>query len=186
MSKIKLGVALFILSEANFFALLIVAYAYFHTLPAGDGPTAASVLNVSRTSLYSVLLFSSSITMALAGRAYRKSSRDRLIGWLLATIALGGVFLFGQALEYIGLYRTGVVLERNLFATTFFTVTGFHGLHVFIGLCVLAIVAGVTMSGRFGDEGVQAEAFEAVGWYWHFVDLVWVAVFSVVYLWAFI
>ena len=185
MSKIKLGVALFILSEANFFALLIVAYAYFHTLPAG-GPTAAGVLNLSRTSLYSVLLFSSSVTMALAARGYRNSNRGSLVGWLLATIALGAIFLVGQALEYIGLYRAGVVLERNLFATTFFTVTGFHGLHVFIGLCALTIVAGVTMSGNFGDQGVQAEAFEAVGWYWHFVDLVWVAVFSVVYLWAFI
>ncbi|HXW85405.1 MAG TPA: heme-copper oxidase subunit III [Candidatus Binataceae bacterium] len=183
MSKSKLGVSLFILSEANFFALLIVAYIFFHAYP-GEGPTAATALNVGRTTIFSILLFASSGTAMLAARGYRAGNRSALLRWLVVTIALGAVFLIGQAREYVGLYESGVVLNRNLFATTFFTLTGFHGLHVFIGLCALTIVAGLTAAGNMGAAGPQGEAFESVELYWHFVDAVWVVVFSVVYLWT--
>jgi heme/copper-type cytochrome/quinol oxidase subunit 3 len=101
--------------------------------------------------------------------------------WLIATIVLGGIFIVGQGLEYWGLFQSGVTVGLDLFATTFFTLTGFHGLHVSFGLLALLVVLGVALvsnlkNGRFPALG-------AVGYYWHFVDVVWVFVFSIVYLW---
>ncbi|HVA79882.1 MAG TPA: cytochrome c oxidase subunit 3 [Candidatus Binataceae bacterium] len=183
MPKAKLAVGLFILSEANFFALLIIAYVYFHAYP-GPGPTAATALNPLRTGLFSIALFASSATMILAVRAYRARASRATLKWLIATVVLGGLFLGGQALEYAGLYERGVGVNRNLFATTFFTLTGFHGLHVFIGVVAIAIVAALSASGRLAGTEREADAIEAVGIYWHFVDLVWVGIFSIVYLWA--
>ncbi|MGH7778740.1 MAG: cytochrome c oxidase subunit 3 [Candidatus Binataceae bacterium] len=183
MPKAKLAVGLFILSEANFFLLLIIAYVYYHAYP-GPGPTAANALNPLRTGLFSILLFASSATMILAARSYRARARRATLTWLIVTVVLGTLFLLGQALEYTGLYEHGVMVNRNLFATTFFTLTGFHGLHVFIGLVAIAIVAGLAASNRLAGSAREADAFEAVGIYWHFVDAVWVVIFSIVYLWA--
>jgi heme/copper-type cytochrome/quinol oxidase subunit 3 len=101
-------------------------------------------------------------------------------GWLAATILLGGVFLIGQGLEYWGLFTGGVRVGSNLFSTAFFTLTGFHGLHVCVGLIALLVVLGLTQAGNTGRR--PSPALKAVGLYWHFVDLVWVVVFSVVYL----
>jgi heme/copper-type cytochrome/quinol oxidase subunit 3 len=101
--------------------------------------------------------------------------------WLIATIVLGGIFIVGQGLEYWTLFQSGVTIGLDLFATTFFTLTGFHGLHVSFGLLALLVVLGVALvsnlkHGRFPALG-------AVGYYWHFVDVVWVFVFAIVYLW---
>jgi heme/copper-type cytochrome/quinol oxidase subunit 3 len=103
-----------------------------------------------------------------------------MIGWLVATILLGGVFIVGQGLEYFGLFKNGVTVGTNLFATTFFTLTGFHGLHVCLGLVALMIVLGLGLAGDFKNG--RPVALEVVGLYWHFVDVVWVFVFTVVYL----
>jgi len=183
MRKAKLAVSLFILSEANFFLLLIIAYVFYHSYP-GPGPTAATALNPLRTGLFSILLFASSATMLMAAGSYRARAHRATLAWLLLTVVLGGLFLSGQALEYVGLYEHGVAVNRNLFATTFFTLTGFHGLHVFIGLVAIAIVAGLAASHRLVGSEREADAFEAVGIYWHFVDAVWVVIFAIVYLWA--
>ena len=102
--------------------------------------------------------------------------------WLLATIALGIVFILGQALEWRELLARGVTLGRDQFGTTFFTLTGFHGLHVIVGLLALATVAALGFAGDL-DGGDEA-ALGTVALYWHFVDAVWVVVFSVIYLWA--
>jgi len=184
MSKSKLAVTLFILSEASFFALLIIAYVYFHAYP-GEGPTAAGSLNVGRTAIFSVFLFASSATMMLASRSYRTRS-SAMLGWLIVTLLLGGVFLFGQVREYMGLYAAGVSANRSLFATTFFTLTGFHGLHVAIGLLAIGAVAILAGSGSLGVSAREEEAFGSVEIYWHFVDAVWVVIFSIVYLWEFL
>ena len=101
--------------------------------------------------------------------------------WWLATIALGAIFIGGQILEYVTLYREGVRLGTNLFSSAFFTLTGFHGLHVLIGLLALGIVARLAFAGAFRD-GRYRGAVESVAWYWHFVDGVWVVVFTVVYI----
>jgi heme/copper-type cytochrome/quinol oxidase subunit 3 len=103
---------------------------------------------------------------------------------LLTTFALGAVFLVGQGLEYAALLRSDVTISRDLFGTTFFTLTGFHGLHVFIGLLMISLLTGITLRGRRGQP--RPGAVEAVSIYWHFVDAVWVVIFSVVYLWAFL
>ena len=102
--------------------------------------------------------------------------------WLSITIALGVLFMFGQAREYYDLLTGGVSVSRNLFATTFFTLTGFHGLHVMIGLVALCITLGLARAGKLHEHTM--DGFGAVEWYWHFVDVVWVVVFSVVYLWG--
>lgn len=183
MSKAKLGIFLFILSEANFFLLLIIAYAYYHAYP-GSGPTAATALSPLRTGLFSILLFASSGTMIMAVRNYRARAHRATVRWLVVTIVLGALFLSGQGIEYAGLYERGIAVNRNLFASTFFTLTGFHGLHVFVGLVAIAIVAGLAASHRLVGSEREADAFEAVGIYWHFVDAVWVVIFSIVYLWA--
>ena len=183
MSRSKLAVSLFILSEANFFVILIIAYVYYHTIPAG-GPSAANSLDPWRTGAFSICLFASSATMWMADRGLRGGRRGAHIFWLVITILLGAVFLAGQGNEYARLITSGVTWSRNLFGTTFFTLTGFHGLHVFGGLCALAIVTGVALSTEITDR--RREAFTAIGMYWHFVDGVWVAIFAIVYLWAFI
>jgi heme/copper-type cytochrome/quinol oxidase subunit 3 len=103
-----------------------------------------------------------------------------MIGWLAATIVLGGIFIAGQGLEYWHLFRSGVSVSSNLFATTFFTLTGFHGLHVCVGLIALLILLGLALA---GDSKTKPwPGLEAVGLYWHFVDVVWVVVLSVVYI----
>ena len=98
-----------------------------------------------------------------------------MLGWLAATILLGGVFIVGQGLEYWGLFQSGVACSSNLFATTFFTLTGFHGLHVCVGLVALLIVLGLALAGDFRRRA--SPRCKAVGLYWHFVDAVWVLVF---------
>ncbi len=177
----KIGVGLFILSEANFFLLLIIAYVYYHAYP-GPGPTATGALNPVRTGLFSVALFASSATMWMASRASRRPDSRGLIAWLAITIALGVLFLIGQAQEYLSLFDHGITISRNLFATTFFTLTGFHGLHVIVGLIALGISLGLASAGKLHEH--SKDGFGAVEWYWHFVDAVWVVVFSVVYLWG--
>jgi len=178
--KNKLGVGLFLLSEANFFLILLVAYVYFHSLPS-DGPTAANSLNPMRTLAFSICLFLSSATIHLAGRSFRLGERRAVSVWLALTLALGAIFLFGQSREYLGLFAHGVTISTNLFGSTFFTLTGFHGLHVLIGLCALGALLGIAMNGRLGE--IKPSGFEAVSMYWHFVDAVWVVIFAVVYLW---
>ena len=99
-------------------------------------------------------------------------------GWLGLTILLGGVFMVGQGLEYRELFQNGVTVSTNLFATTFFTLTGFHGLHVCVGLVMLLIAFGLGLAGDF-EQG-PSYLLKAVGLYWHFVDVVWVFVLTVV------
>jgi heme/copper-type cytochrome/quinol oxidase subunit 3 len=170
--------AFFISSESVFFLALIVCYLVFR---GASGVQAGEVLNVPRTALFSLALFASSGTLALAERAQHRGAGRALRGWLLATIALGATFIAGQALEWRALVAAGVTISRDLFGTTFFTLTGFHGLHVLIGLVALSVTAGLAAAGDF-DRRRGAAGLATVGLYWHFVDAVWVAVFSLVYL----
>jgi len=180
--KNKLGIILFIGSETVFFALLILAYLYFQGLAAsgGSGPTAASSLDPLTTGLFSLFLFASSFTIWQADKSQARQNRARLQLWLLATIILGVIFLAGQGLEWRNLIRQSTTISRNLFGTTFFTLTGFHGFHVLVGLVALAIVLGLARAGDF-KEG-HSSAIESISLYWHFVDVVWVVIFTVVYV----
>ena len=164
-----LGVAIFIASESVFFLAIVLAYVAYRD--AGLA-TARANLDVVRTAIFSIALFASSATMVLATRA--RSGR-----WLAATMALGAIFLLGQGSEYARLLSEGIGPGSALFGTTFFTLTGLHGLHVLAGLVGLGAL--FTASSRRA-RAVGPVAWEAVGLYWHFVDAVWVVVFSVVYL----
>jgi heme/copper-type cytochrome/quinol oxidase subunit 3 len=161
------GMIVFIASESVFFLAVVIAYVANRDAGLAD---ARAHLELGRTAVFSVALFASSATMALA--ASRRSA-----GWILATVALGVVFLAGQGTEYLGLLREGIGPGSALFGTTFFTLTGLHGLHVLVGLLALASLALATRS-----RALSPVAWEGVSLYWHFVDAVWVVVFSVVYL----
>ncbi|MCA9233958.1 MAG: cytochrome c oxidase subunit I [Planctomycetales bacterium] len=173
----------FIVSEAIFFLLLLVAYVVFNTDADTDGPTADSALNVTRTAVFSAFLLASSLTFWLAERSLRAGKTPDFLRWLGATILLGVVFLSGQAWEYAGLLAQDVTVDRNLFASTFFTVTGFHGLHVTAGLIALAIMYALGKNKHV--TSAQAQPFGAIGVYWHFVDVVWIFVFATIYLGVF-
>jgi cytochrome c oxidase subunit I len=175
----KTGILAFIFSEVGFFGTLILAYLYFYARPqAGPGPKG---LDVPRTLIFSVCLFASSFTFWRSEVALTKQRRGSMLGWLGLTIALGGVFLVGQVNEYWKLFQTGVDLSTNMFSTTFFTLTGFHGLHVLIGLIVLLIFLWLAWEGDFASSR-PGSAFKAAGYYWHFVDIVWVFVLLTVYI----
>ncbi len=169
----------FIISEGFFFLMLIVAYLYYNFTP-GSGPAAANSLNAGRTALFTMCLLASSLTLRLAERGFERKKRAALNGWLMLTILLGAVFLIGQAREYWELFHRGVTVGTNLFASSFFTLTGFHGLHVCIGLVGLLIVLFLMSRGKAGD--FRSPALKTLGLYWHFVDGVWIVVFSVIYL----
>jgi cytochrome c oxidase subunit I len=174
----KTGILAFIFSEAGFFGILILSYLYFYAHPQpGPGPHA---LDLKRTLLFSVCLFASSFTFWRSEIALRQERRRPMLGWLVFTVALGAVFLVGQVGEYWKLFQSGVEVSTNLFATAFFTLTGFHGLHVFIGLIALLIFLWLAWKGDFASG--HGSAFEAAGYYWHFVDVVWVFVLFTVYI----
>jgi cytochrome c oxidase subunit I len=173
------GIAAFIFSEATFFAALIVAFLEYRTRSA-SGPTAHD-LDVPRTLVFSVFLFASSFTVYLAERRLHRDDQRGFLSWWAVTIVFGAIFLGNQLLEYARLYEEGITIGSNLFTTAFFTLTGFHGLHVFVGLIALASIG---ILGRTGDfrGGRRRVAVDAVSIYWHFVDAVWVVVLSLVYL----
>jgi cytochrome c oxidase subunit I len=172
------GIAAFIFSEVTFFGALIVTFLEYRTRSAGPGP---HDLDVPRTLIFSLFLFASSGTVYLAERRLaRDDQRGFLVLWL-ASIVLGAIFLVGQLTEYMRLYADGITIGSNLFTSAFFTLTGFHGLHVFVGLIALGVIG---LLGRAGDfrGGRHRVAVDAVSIYWHFVDAIWVVIFSLVYL----
>jgi len=178
--KSRLGMILFVVSEGVFFLLLVLAYVNYHR-EQGNGPSAATTLDTARTGVFSGFLLASSGTMAFAVRGFHDRARRRLAAGLAVSLVLGLVFLVGQGIEYANLLREDVTISRDLFGTTFFTLTGFHGLHVLIGLILIATLLG-TLARAEGRP--RPGALEAVSIYWHFVDGVWVVIFGVVYLWA--
>jgi cytochrome c oxidase subunit 1/cytochrome c oxidase subunit I+III len=177
----RVGILSFIFSEAGFFAALILAYLYFYAHPQ-PGPSAKQ-LELERTLVFSACLFASSFTFWRSEVALHRKRHVPVLGWLGLTVILGGVFLVGQVTEYWNLFQSGgVEVGTNVFATAFFTLTGFHGLHVFIGLVVLAIFLWLVWKREVGSGRGTATAFAAVGYYWHFVDVVWVFVLLTVYI----
>lgn len=170
----------FVISEAVFFILLLVTYVVFNARQGGDGPSASTALNVQRTGVFSLFLLGSSLTFWMSERNLRAGKHQAFLKWLGATILLGIVFLCGQGWEYAGLLSGDIDIHTNLFASTFFTVTGFHGLHVTGGLVALSIMFFLGRNNYL--TSAQAKPFGAIGIYWHFVDVVWILVFAIIYL----
>src|SRR5262245_19245589 len=176
----QLGVILFITSESIFFLSLIAAYVVYRgKTPPSEG---LALLDIGRTGIFTVCLLASSVTVALASARLRRDDRGGYQLWLLATILLGAIFIGGQSMEYMGLLRANLAPSSNLFGSTFFTLTGFHGFHVLVGLCALLIMFGISFTRDLCAR--MHKALEPISLYWHFVDGVWVVVFSVIYVWA--
>ena len=123
------------------------------------------------TAIFTVLLLASSVTIWLAERSQRRGQAGAMRGWLFATIALGVAFLAGQGLEYAKLIAEGVTISANLFGTTFYMLTGFHGLHVFGGLVALVILFGLALARANAFDDPHSTALETTSLYWHFVDV---------------
>ncbi|GAC1443329.1 MAG: hypothetical protein NVSMB52_01580 [Chloroflexota bacterium] len=173
MTPARMLMLFFISSESIFFISLIVMYSVysFHFTSAQ--------LDIPRTYIFSIALFASSGTMILAEKYLSRGNRKMFNLLLLGTIILGAAFLIGQVTEYAKLYADHVTLaSRGEFGTTFFTLTGFHGFHVFLGLVGLTGILLLNRDWRPGHE----TPVKSVGYYWHFVDGIWVFIFSLVYL----
>ncbi|MBV0933925.1 cytochrome c oxidase subunit 3 [Marinobacterium weihaiense] len=131
--------------------------------------------------LNTCLLVTSSFTLTLAHKALLKNARTQVRRWLFLTIVLGLIFLGFQAYEYVEAYHElGLTLQAGIYGATFFMLTGFHGLHVTLGTLMLIIILGRVLAGHF--DARQHFGFEAVAWYWHFVDVVWLGLFLFVYV----
>jgi len=174
----KVGMASLILAESAIFTILVVAY-LFYVGKSISGPTPREVLETPI--FYTVCLLSSSLTIHFAGNSLERGSRAAfLLLWLL-TIALGALFLYGTGQEWHRLiYEHGLTISTNLFGTTYYPLVGLHAFHVTAGLIMLSIVLLFGLAGRVGPE--QFHRVDVLSLYWHFVDAVWVVVFTVVYV----
>jgi len=174
----RVGMFVLIGAEAAIFTIFVVAY-LFYIGKSLTGPVPRDVLRVPI--FYTICLLSSSLTIHLAAKALRRGSvRSFGILWF-ATIALGAAFLYGTAKEWHRLiYRDGLTISTNLFGTTYYSLVGLHGFHVVVGLVSLSIVMALTLLGSVGSE--HAERVDVLSLYWHFVDVVWIIVFTVVYV----
>lgn len=173
------GMWCFILTEATFFLMLIAAYVYYDLFVVG-GPDESHVLDRKLTVIFTVCLLSSSATLYAAERSLRRGWRGGFQAWLALTVVLGAVFLLGQGHEYWDLLHRGVDVNSSLFATSFYTLTGFHGLHVLVGLLALSVLFWIAWRGEVRPE--REEAVRSLSLYWHFVDVVWIFVFGTIYV----
>jgi len=182
VSNTKLGIWMFIASESLFFGAFLATYFLYRGRDALflKGPTPSDLLNIPFTSVTTFVLLMSSLTMVLALDAIRRGLHRQFRVWILATVLFGLVFIGGQVYEFTEFYREGLHLSTNLFGSTFFILTGLHGAHVVVGLVWLSSLWARSMQGRLGTD--RSEAVEIGGLYWHFVDVVWIVIFTAVYL----
>lgn len=176
-SPLGIGVVIWLASEVMFFAGLFAAYFALLAENPTSWPPSDVELDVLRMGFFTALLVVSSITMHLSVQSAEKGQRGRALGLLIATIALGAAFLVNVGLEYAGFDFTW---ETHAYGTIFFLLTGFHGLHVAGGLVLLSIVAWVVFSRH--SQLPSTHTLRVSSYYWHFVDVVWIAVFVVVYV----
>jgi cytochrome c oxidase subunit 3 len=174
----RVGMCALIAAEAAIFTIFVVAY-LFYIGKSLSGPLPKDVLRVPI--FYTICLLSSSLTIHVAAKALRRGSVRSFGASLLATIALGAAFLRGTATEWYRLiYHDGLTISTNLFGTTYFSLVGLHGFHVVVGLMCLCGVMAFTLVGAVTQEHV--ERIDVLSLYWHFVDAVWIVVFTVVYV----
>src|SRR5258707_8940541 len=177
-SRGKVAMAGLIIAESAIFTIFVVAY-LFYLGKSMTGPTPQEVLETPI--FYTICLLSSSLTIHLAAKFLARGIGFAFLGFWLLTIALGGLFLYGTAQEWYRLiYEHGLTISTNLFGTTYYSPVGLHAFHVTAGLVMLLTVAVLGLSGRLGVK--QSGHIEVVSMYWHFVDAVWVVVFTVVYV----
>jgi cytochrome c oxidase subunit III len=174
----RVGMLGLIAAEAAIFTIFVVAY-LFYVGKSLTGPMPKDVLTVPV--FYTICLLSSSLTIHLAAKSLRRGGVLRFGILWLATIALGAAFMYGTATEWHRLiYYNGLTISTNLFGTTYYSLVGLHGFHVVVGLVSLSMVMALTLLGSVGSE--HAERVDVLSLYWHFVDAVWIVVFTVVYV----
>jgi cytochrome c oxidase subunit III len=174
----KVAMASLIAAESAIFTIFVVAY-LFYIGRSLTGPTPREVLEVPI--FYTICLLSSSLTIHLASRFLERGKRGAFLALWFLTIILGGLFLFGTGQEWHRLiYEHGLTISTNLFGTTYYSLVGLHATHVTAGLIMLSIVLLFGLAGRVGPE--QSARVDVLSMYWHFVDAVWVVVFTVVYI----
>ncbi|MEX2458110.1 MAG: heme-copper oxidase subunit III [Actinomycetota bacterium] len=181
MSNVKVGMWGFLASECLLFGALISTYLLYRgRVGQAGGPIPHDVYDIPFTSVSSFVLLMSSLTMVLALAAIQRGDERRLRVWLVATALLGMVFISGQVYEFSTFVEEGLTLKTNVASTAFFVLTGFHGAHVSIGILMLLSLWGISHQGKLPPS--RSEAVELVGLYWHFVDIVWIVIFTLVYL----
>jgi heme/copper-type cytochrome/quinol oxidase subunit 3 len=179
VSNPKLAMWVFLGSDCLLFGALISTYLLLrHRSVHGLGPK--DVYDIPFTSVSSFVLLMSSLTMALAVAAIVRGDIRRNRVWLATTAFLGTVFIGGQVYEFTTFYREGLGYTTNIFGSAFYTLTGFHGVHVSVGIIMLLSLLVMSFRGHLGPE--KAETVEIIGLYWHFVDIVWILIFTIVYL----
>lgn len=185
----KMAFWTFIGSECLLFGTLIATYlAYKGQSLVGpyphdvviDGVAHPGILDIPLTTFSTFILLMSSVAMVLALNYTQRGDRTRQVRWLLITAFLGAIFLGFQVYEFNHFMHLGLGLGTNLFGSTFYTLTGFHGAHVLVGVIYLCSLAWMANKGRLGPE--KTVTVEIAGLYWHFVDVIWIVIFPLVYL----
>src|SRR4030095_9825855 len=174
----KVGMASLIIAESAIFTILVVAYLYYLGKSL-TGPTPRDVLETPI--FYTICPLSSSLTIHFAVRFLERYSRGAFLGLWLLTIVLGSLFIYGTGQEWRRLiYEHGLRISTNLFGTTYYSLVGLHAFHVTVGLVMLCIVLMFGLAAQVNQD--QSERVGVLSMYWHFVDVVWVVVFVVVYI----
>jgi len=174
----RVGMTCLIIAESAIFTIFVVAY-LFYLGKSLSGPTPREVLETPI--FYTICLLSSSLTIHLAGKLLERGRRAAFLALWLLTLILGALFLYGTGQEWHRLiYERGLTISTNLFGTTYYSLVGLHAFHVTAGLILLTIVLLFGLTGRVGPE--QSTRVDVLSLYWHFVDAVWVVVFTVVYV----
>lgn len=189
------AVILFVSSETMFFSALFTTYFYLHARtpeweplfercvslhcekPTWQSLTSVAGLEIPLIMINTIVLLASSVTMQLAVNGIKKDRRGPAVFWLALTVVMGAWFVLGQGYEYLTL---GFLPDNSVFAAVFFTLTGFHGLHVTGGVIANALVLFRTMNGQFSSR--RHVFFEGASIYWHFVDIVWIGLFTTIYI----
>jgi heme/copper-type cytochrome/quinol oxidase subunit 3 len=180
LDNVKMAMWAFLGSECLFFGSLISTYLLYRNRVL-DGPTPADIYDIPYTSVSSFVLLMSSLTMVLALAGIQRRDMRACRIWLLATAMLGMIFIGGQIYEFTAFVEEGLKISTSTFGSSFFVMTGFHGAHVTVGIFMLLALFGMSLFGRLdSDDGPRK--VELIGLYWHFVDIVWIVIFTVVYL----
>ena len=175
----KVGFWTFLASECLFFGTLISTYMVYKRSSV-QGPFPHEILNIPLTSVSTFVLLMSSLAMVLALDGVTRGSRRLSVLWLSVVIVFGSIFLGFQAYEFTHFVGEGLTIQRNIFGSSFFVVTGFHGAHVTGGVIWMVTLLILAIRGKLPPE--RALAVEIVGLYWHFVDIVWIVIFTLIYL----
>ena len=180
ISNAKLGIWSFLASEVMLFGGLLSAYVILNTGSAHMVTPPRSMMGVPLATLNTFVLISSSVAMVLALAAIKQDNVERFKQWMYCVIGGAGLFLMIKAYEYNHKWHEGITISSNLFGSFYYTLTGLHAIHIIGGVGVLLYILYEGAKGRYGSDNY--ERVECVGLYWHFVDLVWVILFPILYL----